>query len=186
MWPIELVFKIYYKKVGVFQKLKTITFLLYLLTHYNCTKLCIHWKHGISVCCTSMFFHSEHELPFHCPGLDISNIETHQVLVAGTKALGIWGSKEERQPSFHLSRGVFSGSSNFLTLFRCKPVHCHNYVLLSQTTLYIFGEQLGFVSQNGLDCFAFVPSCNQGKLLLSTTNDNFKTLNWMKTKPGRI
>ena len=39
-------------------------------------------------------------------------------------------------------------------------------------TLYIFGEKLGFVSQNGLDRFIFVPSCNQGKLLLSTTNDN--------------
>ena len=115
-----------------------------------------------------------------------NNIVIYVCSRAGTKAFSIWGSKEERQPSVHLSRGVFSGSSNFLTLFRCKPVHCHNCVLLSQTTLYIFGEQLGFVSQNGLDCFAFVPSCNQGKLLLSTTNDNFKTLNWMKTKPGRI
>ena len=51
-------------------------------------------------------------------------------------------------------------------------------------TLYILGEKMGFVSQNGLDRFAFVPSCNQGKLLLTTTNDNFKTSNWIKTKPA--
>jgi len=53
-------------------------------------------------------------------------------------------------------------------------------------TLYILGEKMGFVSQNGLDRFAFVPSCNQGKLLITTTNDTFKTSNWTQTKPGRI
>jgi len=54
------------------------------------------------------------------------------------------------------------------------------------STLNIFGEKLGFVSQNGIDRFAFVPSCNQGELLLTPTNNNFKTSNWIKTKPGRI
>ena len=41
-------------------------------------------------------------------------------------------------------------------------------------TLYIFGEKMGFVSQNGLDRFAFISSWNQGKLLLVTTDDYFK------------
>ena len=45
-------------------------------------------------------------------------------------------------------------------------------------------KKLGFVSQNGLDRFIFVPSCNQGKLLLSTTNDNLNVkLDKNKTRP---
>ena len=53
---------------------------------------------------------------------------------------------------------------------------------ITYASVYLW-RKLGFVSQNGLDRFAFVPSCNQGKLLLTTTNDNVNTSNWIKTKP---
>jgi len=55
------------------------------------------------------------------------------------------------------------------------------YVILSQMTLYIFGQNLGFVFQKDLARFSFVPFCNQGKLLYSIDyKRQLQTSNWIK------
>jgi len=93
--------------------------------------------------------------------------------------------RKKCRTSFHLARGIFSSINGQFVFLHSFPMQtcpltlsCSN---ITYASVYLL-RKLGFVSQNGLDRFAFVPSCNQGKLLLTTTNDNVKTSNWIKSK----